>query len=206
MNEPWLQRWHEGRIGWHQTSGNASLRQHWQNQDCRVLVPLCGKSPDLLWLADNGNEVIGVELSEVAIRAFFAEHDLSFTQGEDQLPFFKAVDKPITIYCGDYFDLRSLQCDAHYDRGALVALPADVRPRYAAQTNRLTSSDARRLVITLDYDQDKVSGPPFSVSDEELLSYWSDLDCVENIDDLPNGPPHFRESGLTTMFEKVWQN
>jgi len=205
MNEPWLQRWHEGRIGWHQSAGNASLKKYWSAQGRQVLVPLCGKTPDLVWLADHGNEVVGVELSELAVRSFFKEQSLEFTVTDGELSLFKAVDKPISIYCGDYFDLRSLQCDAHFDRGALVALPEKVRSRYVAQTNGLTSDDPKRMVITLDYDQQVADGPPFSVSDNELLAYWPELECVAAIDDLANGPPHFRESGLSAMLEKVWR-
>ena len=205
MNEPWLQRWHEGRIGWHQAEGNASLKKHWRAEGRRVLVPLCGKSPDLIWLADNDNEVLGVELSEVAVRAFFEEQKLKFTVTDGELQRFTAVDKPISIYCGDYFKLRSLQCDAHYDRGALVALDAEMRPKYVAQTNALTSDNPERLVIALDYDQDVADGPPYSVADEELLSYWPKLECVEAFDDLPHGPPHFREAGLSKLLEKIWR-
>lgn len=205
MNEPWLQRWDDGRIGWHQSDGNSSLKKHWTAQGKRVLIPLCGKTPDLVWLADYGNEVIGVELSELAVRSFFDEQSLAFTVTDGELPLYAAVEKPISIYCGDYFDLRSLQCDAHFDRGALVALPKTIRSRYVKQTNALTRENSERLLITLDYDQEAVNGPPFSVSDRELLSYWPTLKRVEAIDDLPNGPPHFREAGLSAMLEKIWR-
>ena len=205
MTEFWIERWREGRTGWHEPAGSASLRKYWRATGRRVLVPLCGKSLDLLWLAEQGNEVIGVELSELAVRAFFAEQDLDFTIDEDELPAYRAVGKPITIFCGDYFALTSLRCDAHYDRGALVALPGDLRARYAVQTDALLEQPAERLVVTLEYDQDIVDGPPYAVSADELLGYWRDLQCVDAYEDLPNGPPHFREAGLGEMVEKIWR-
>ena len=83
MTEDWLLRWHEDRIGWHEASGNAALAKYWPAvaEHSRVLVPLCGKSPDLLWLASQGYEVTGIELSEIAIRAFFEESGLDFETG-----------------------------------------------------------------------------------------------------------------------------
>ena len=78
MNEPWLDRWREGRIGWHESGGNAGLRQFWRATGRHVLVPLCGKSPDLLWLAQQGNTVSGIELSDIAAENFFEEQSLRF--------------------------------------------------------------------------------------------------------------------------------
>ena len=72
MLDQWIERWREGRTGWHEVDGSALLRRHWPRlvRGSRVLVPLCGKSVDMLWLASQGLEVTGVELSEIAARAF----------------------------------------------------------------------------------------------------------------------------------------
>ena len=71
MHENWLERWRVGRTGWHEAGGNQGLKRHWVAVGRRVLVPLCGKTPDLLWLEERGNAVTGVELSEIAVQAFF---------------------------------------------------------------------------------------------------------------------------------------
>ena len=205
MHEPWIERWQEGRIGWHQADGNTSLKRHWRATRRRVLVPLCGKTPDMKWLADRGNRVYGVELSALAIEAFFAEQQLDYTVENDELPAYRSKDGSITIYCGDYFQLRSLRCDAHYDRGALIALPVEQRAAYAAHTNRLLEASPEQLVITLDYDQSITSGPPFSVPDGELLGYWPRLVCVDEHDDIDDAPPKFVQAGLTALQEKVWR-
>lgn len=206
MSEPWLDRWQEGRIGWHEEDGNASLKKHWRATGRTVFVPMCGKSVDLRWIATQGNRVVGVELSNIAIESFFAEQGLGFTVLEDELPRYDGIGVDISIYCGNLFDLTSICCDAHYDRGALIALPASQRSAYALHVRSLLTDDAEQLVITLDYDDEIAKGPPFSVADEELLAYWPDLECVDQYDDIANAPPKFLDAGLTALMEKVWQS
>lgn len=204
--EQWIERWQEGRTGWHEAEGNASLKRHWRAKGRRVLVPMCGKSYDLVWLADQGNEVIGVELSDIAVSAFFAESGLRFEITDDEMPTYRAVDKPITIYCGDFFALTSIRCDAHYDRGALIALSQDLRGPYAMHTRSLLEPGAEQLLVSLEYDQSVADGPPFSVDAEEVLSYWPDLVRLGAYDDIENAPPKFIESGLTEMLEVTWRS
>lgn len=206
MNEEWLERWHEGRIGWHEEDGNASLKKHWRASGCRVLVPMCGKTPDLVWLAEQDNEVVGVELSRVAVEAFFDEQGLSCDIEDGDIPVYRARELPIVIHCGDLFELHDLACNAHYDRGALVATTPDRRPAYARHVNRLLEPMSEQLVIVLEYDDTVAQGPPFSVPAHEILGYWPDLVCVEAYDDIANGPPKFIEAGLQEMTEMVWRS
>ncbi len=206
MHDDWIQRWHEGRIGWHEHDGNSSLRQHWRIRGRRVLVPLCGKTPDMRWLAEQGNAVVGAELSERAIRDFFAEQGIDCTVHERELPVYEADGLPIEIWCGDFFELKSPRCDAHYDRGALVAMPAELRPAYVAHTNTLLNSSPERLVITLEYDQAAVNGPPWSVPAAEVLGYWPELTAVEERNAIDGVPPKFREAGLSEVKHTVWRS
>jgi thiopurine S-methyltransferase len=205
VTEPWLERWQEGRIGWHEPTGNASLQKHWSGSGKRVLVPLCGKTPDLLWLEEQGNEVVGVELSDLAARAFFDENDIEFTTRDVGLMAYEGTDRRITIFCGDFFDFANTGFDACYDRGALIALPLDVRPAYARHLDTLLTADASRLLITLEYDDTIATGPPFSVSAEEVLGYWPGLEVIDRYDDIDNGPPKFLKAGLTAMYESIWR-
>ena len=206
MNDEWLQRWSEGRIGWHEDEGNASLKKHWRASGCRVLVPMCGKTPDLVWLAEQGNDVVGVELSRVAVEAFFEEQGLGYDIEDGDIPVYRARRLPITIYCGDLFEFEGLACDAHYDRGALVATAAERRPDYARQVSALLGPMPEQLIIALEYDETIAEGPPFSVPADELLGYWPDLVCLEAYEDIANGPPKFREAGLEEMVELVWRS
>jgi thiopurine S-methyltransferase len=148
---------------------------------------------------------VGVELSDIAVAAFFAEHELEFDrEPSGPLDRYTAKNYPITVYCGDYFSFESATFDALYDRGALVALPPDQRLRYVEHTRQLLRADATRLVITLEYDQQVVNGPPFSVLAEELAGYWDDLVRVGEKSDIENCPPKFRKAGLTDILEVVW--
>ncbi len=204
MNEPWIERWQEGRTGWHEPSGNRNLQKYWTHTGRRVLVPLCGKTPDLLWLESRGNEVVGVELSEIAVIAFFEENELEFERIDGTLPGYRAIDRNVSLYCGDFFAFEAGPFDAHYDRGALIALTEDLRPRYAAHTSSLLTENAAQLVLTIEYDQSVCNGPPFSIVPDELLSYWPRLQRHAVIDDTENAPPKFLEAGLDAMHEIVW--
>lgn len=207
MSEDWLDRWDHGRTGWHEHAGNEGLKSFWPEfaNPGSVLVPLCGKSPDLLWLAERGHDVVGVELSEIAVAGFFEEQDLEFELEEaGSLNRYVATKHSLAIYCGDYFEFQSSTFDALYDRGALVALSAEQRPRYVEHTSKLLEPGAIRLVITLEYDQRVVNGPPFAVSADELLAYWDDLVRVGERDDIENCPPKFRKAGLSEISEVFW--
>jgi thiopurine S-methyltransferase len=207
VSEDWLGRWDQGRTGWHEAAGNEGLKKFWPvvANPGSVLVPLCGKSPDLLWLAERGHEVVGVELSEIAVEGFFEDHDLGFElETAGQLSRYSATKHSIVIYCGDYFDFSSRSFDALYDRGALVALTEEQRPRYVEHTRKLLQPDATRLIITLEYDQRVVNGPPFAVLADEITAYWDDLARVGEKDDIENCPPKFRKAGLTRISEVIW--
>lgn len=207
MTEDWLARWEQGRTGWHEAGGNSGLRNYWPDlpQGSKVLVPLCGKTPDLAWLENRGLEVTGVELSPLAAEAFFSDIGLRYSVfHDDDFRVYTASDRNITIYCGDYFSFRGQSFDAVYDRGALVALPHGDRRSYVRHTDCLLRPGAGRLLITLEYDQAIVDGPPFAVMADEVREYWPLLERVSEKDDLPNCPPKFLERGLKEITEVVW--
>ncbi len=199
MHDEWLNRWRERRIGWHEHEGNRALKSHWTATGRNVLVPLCGKSPDLMWLCRQGNTVTGVELSPIAAIEFFEDHELRVTEKDGV---FEALDEPLRIVVGDYFAYDETGFDALYDRAALIALPASVRPGYAAHTHKLVDDDAFHLLVTLEYDQSRAAGPPFSVGKGEVTDYWPDLRRVESRNDIENSPPKFRS--LDALYEVVW--
>jgi len=207
LSEDWHSRWREDRIGWHEADGNAALREFWPElaAGARVLVPLCGKTPDLLWLADQGLDVSGVELSGIAVRAFFEEAGLAFEVNEAEgLDWYRSTESPITIVCGDYFKFSDQPFDALYDRASLIALPPAIRPDYVRHSKALLKPGAAQLLVTLQYDQTMVAGPPFSVQPEEVRRYWGDIPCVSKCNSIETTPPKFREAGLTEVLEVVW--
>ena len=207
MTQDWLDRWDKGRTGWHETNGNAGLKAHWIGAAGRVLVPLCGKSPDLAWLADRGHQVVGVELAEKAIVDFFEEQHLAFDRADaGPMTRFEAKDADITIFCGDYFQLTDQSFDALYDRGALVAVDPSIRSRYVEHTKSLLAENSMRLIVTLEYDQAVTPGPPFSVQAAEMIDFWPDLVRIAEHDDIDNCPPKFIAAGLQAISEVVWRS
>lgn len=170
----WQERWTRDQIGFHQDQVNAYLLRHWSRlqlpQGSQVLVPLCGKSLDLAWLAGQGHAVLGVELAEKAVQAFFEEHGLQPKVREHGAFRIYSADS-LALWCGDFFALTAEDvagCRAFYDRAALIALPLAMRERYAAHLQRILPVDCQGLLVTLDYDQARMDGPPFSVSDAEV--------------------------------------
>jgi len=146
-----------------------------------------------------------VELSEIAARAFFIETGISFEiESYGNLTCFRGVEHAIAIICGDFFEFSDEPFDALYDRAALVALPPDLRPAYVAHTKTLLKSDAAQLLITLEYDQSRADGPPYSVLPDEVSGYWPGLQRAGDLCALNNMPPKFRDAGVNEFVEAVW--
>ena len=186
QHEFWHQRWQENQIGFHEPEANELLVEHFFRinlaHGSKVLVPLCGKSHDLGWLADNGFDVVGVELSTIAAESFFAERGVS-PHVTDLGEFQVYRSENIRIFLGDVFKAtRALlgDIDAIYDRAALVALPEDTRVSYTKHLVDM-SSRADQLLITYEYDQTLMNGPPFSVSENELMRHYADSYNIEQI-------------------------
>ena len=172
--EFWQQRWQRGELGWHEDDFNRHLSEHWPGLGVAplalVFVPLCGKSLDMLWLAARGHPVLGVEISEMAVEAFCDENGLS-PRVSDEPPFRRYAMDEIEILVGDFFALTPdhlAGVGAVYDRASLIALPPAMRPGYAAHLTTLLAADVQSLLITLDYDQTRMSGPPFAVAASEV--------------------------------------
>lgn len=209
MLDFWHSRWQNGQTGWHEADGNVSLQRYWPAlaSGHRVLVPLCGKSADLLWLAKQGCHVVGVELSEIAARTFFEEAGLPFeTNTVNGFKWFEGREANIAIACGNYFEFTDSPFDALYDRAALVALPAKKRQEYARHTASLLKPGAVHLLVTIEFDQAKVEGPPFSVMPDEVKGYWPGLLRLHEQDDMENSPPRFRDAGVDDIVEVVWMS
>ena len=140
------------------------------------MVPLCGKSSDMIWMARQGCEILGVELSSLACEDFFKENGLDFKR-ENANPFVKYSVNNITILCGNFFDLQPEMVSgvsSVYDRAALIALPPELRSKYVQHLLKVTGRPFDALLITIEYDQNKAEGPPFSVSENELRTLYSE--------------------------------
>lgn len=209
----WLERWRSRRLGWHREEVNPHLADLWERMpvaaDARVFVPLCGKSVDMKWLADRGHPVVGVEISDQACREFFAEQGLE--PGVDRVgTWIRYAAGGVEILCGDFFELdRDLlgPVDAVFDRASLIALPPEMRPDYAAKLAELLPARPPMMLVTLEYHQAQMNGPPFAVWEGELDRLLGQDYAVERLRDwdVLEDSPRFKEQGLTELHEKVFR-
>lgn len=209
----WHQRWQENQIGFHQESINVHLQAFWPGlgipAGTAVFVPLCGKSLDMLWLRSQGCPVIGVELSEIAVKGFFSENRLQPAVAPEP-GFKKYTADGITIYCGDLFALTAAHLahvGAMYDRASLIALPPAMRVRYADAIADKLPPAARVVLVTVEYDQSRMSGPPFAVAEEEVARLYSvrfKIDKLCEVDMTGAEMEPFKKRGLAAMREKVY--
>ncbi|MCC4631693.1 thiopurine S-methyltransferase [Xanthomonas dyei] len=209
----WLQRWQDGQTGFHQDEVMPLLQKHWPAlqlpRAACVLVPLCGKTLDMHWLAAQGHRVLGVELSPLAVTQFFDEANLQ-PQRHTSSAGEHFVAGPIEIICGDAFALDAsvlADCTAVYDRAALVALPADLRRRYLQTTYARLPAMCRGLLITLDYPQAEKAGPPFAVDAAEVQALFQAQWQVQQLEqrDILEQEPRFRADGVTALATAVYR-
>lgn len=171
--EFWHSKWATNQIGFHQDHPNERLIRHFDRlatgPGARIFVPLCGKTHDIGWLREQGCAVAGVELSELAVTQLFEQlSETTEITPAGTLKRYSAAN--LDIFVGDFFALAAETLgpvDAVYDRAALIALPAAMRRRYARHMQRLTAT-APQLLITLDYEQREMAGPPFAVDAAEV--------------------------------------
>ena len=208
----WQARWDEGRIGFHQDEVNPYLQRYWPSlgvtSGAMVFVPLCGKSRDMLWLRDQGYSVIGVEIVPRAVEAFFAENNLTVTQ-RPHGAFTLWESEDIKIFQGDFFDLSAddvAEIAAVYDRASLIALPPAMRQRYATQLRAILPSETNVLLVTMDYSQAEMHGPPFAVTEQEVAALYQDYFKIDQVcsEDMLAANPRFQDQGLNRLLERIY--
>ncbi len=173
----WLKKWQTNDIGFHASEANRALVEYFRlldlAEDSRVFVPLCGKTLDIRWLLSRGYRVAGAELIETAIEQLLTE--LGVIPDIAQAGALKRYSAPnIDIFVGNIFELSKDTLgavDAVYDRAAMVALPENVRPKYTAHLMEITGR-APQLLLSFEYDQSAMEGPPFSVSNDEVKNHY----------------------------------
>lgn len=201
-NERWQQSWRDREIAFHQNVVNPHLVKFWQNLRLtaadRVFVPLCGKSLDLRWLADQGHTVVGVELSPLAVRAFFKENKMQPAR-QKLGKFTRWEHGRISILCGDFFQLSAAdlgEIAAVFDRASLTALPDEIRGAYIAHLKKILPASCKMLLLTTEEPEEgETQGQPFAIADEIASLYTNAFDIqlshVESIFE-PDPDPEIR--------------
>lgn len=209
----WLERWEKGQIGFHQREIHPALPAHWASLRVpargAVFVPLCGKSHDMLWLHAQGHPILGVELSPIAVRDFFAENR-SKPSVSQRGKLERHEADGVALLCGDFFDLTPAHLEgvaAAYDCASLIALPPDMRERYVEHMAEVVPENAAILLIALSYPDNEMEGPPFSVSETEVHRLYGgkfNVKLLSSSDVLAENP-HITSRGVTRLMEHVYR-
>ncbi len=213
-HEFWHERWENNQIGFHIKQPHpyliqhvAQLVKHSDSDAPSVFVPLCGKSPDLIWLAAQGFRVLGIELSEIAIRDFFSENGLS-PKKVKQGKFTVWQHDSITLLQGDFFDLSTddlMGCHAIYDRAALIALPPEMQVQYIDHLEAMLPKPCSGLLICLDYPQEQKAGPPFSIASAQVYTLFTGQAALKlQRKDVLDAHAHFRDKGMQRLHEEAY--
>jgi thiopurine S-methyltransferase len=213
QDKDWLIRWQKNQIGFHDIEVNDHLKRYISDSDLKpgdtIFLPLCGKSADITWLAEQGFKVIGVELSAVAIESYFSELELNYEQFGSGA-FIARTSGNIRLLQGSFFDLQREDlgdCRLVYDRASLIALDESTRVRYAQWMQSIMGDKADMLLITLDYSQSEMSGPPFAVSTDEVTRHYGQAYQVDTVlqTEIVDESPRWRAKGLSSLVESVYQ-
>lgn len=205
--EFWLAKWRQNEIGFHTPCPHHALVQYFSRLGLapggRIFVPLCGKTLDIHWLLEQGYKVVGVELSRLAVEQLFAELGIqpAVFSLSPEIMVFEGPD--IKIFVADIFVLTHAilgPVDAVYDRAALVALPEDIRVRYAHHVMKI-SRKSEQFLICVEYDQSRLSGPPYAVMAHDVERYYGQAYNIASIERLPV-PRGIK--GKEPGFEHVW--
>ena len=209
----WHDRWRTAQIGFHRSSVDDNLIQHWRDLSlptaARVLVPLCGKSLDLLWLRDQGHAVVGIELSDIALQAFFVENGVAARRRA--LPDFDLYEaENLECFRGDLFELTPERLGpvvAVYDRASLVSWTPEQRGRYVEHLTALTGMGTHTLLVSLEYPQAEMKGPPFSVDSAEVHRLYSRHHSIAEVarHDILSNEPRMRARGLSSLTEVCYR-
>ncbi|WP_028773681.1 thiopurine S-methyltransferase [Shewanella waksmanii] len=209
----WHEKWAAAQIGFHLDAVNPLLIKYWPSlglaQQSQVFVPLCGKTLDMCFLAEQGHEVIGCELSEQAVQQFFTDNNLAVNQtisGAHQC----FTTEQIALYQGDIFTLPAevtQQAVGFYDRAALIAWPESMRSDYAKRIAELIAPKSIGLLVTLDYPQEALKGPPFAVSDDWVNRHLSADFSIELLhsEDVLDDNQRFVSKGVPWLTESVYR-
>ena len=181
----WNRCWERNSLGFHQETVHPFLEQFLLPRltatTQHVFVPLCGKSLDMVWFAQR-MKVSGAELSEIACRDFFQDKELTYQQ-EQRDGFNVFSYQNIQLWQGDFFKLLPAtieNIDWVYDRAAIIALPENMQHQYAQHLTTFIADKTTLFLISLEFPQKELEGPPFAISSSKVEQLFADFEvnCI----------------------------
>ena len=162
----------------------------------------------MVWLAQQGFSVIGVEISRKAVEEFFLERGLVPERTKSGVfEIFQA--KEYRLLCGDVFQLGPEQIQgvkAVYDRASLVALNQKQRQHYAELMASVLPSGCAMLLVAMDYPDTEMQGPPYSVPESEVVELFGDNFSILKLHSLNllQDTERYTGKGLSRLSEQIY--
>ncbi|KAF0307421.1 putative thiopurine S-methyltransferase [Amphibalanus amphitrite] len=188
--DTWREKWQADNIRFHMPVVNPNLEQWYHraasdDKPVAFLVPLCGKTLDMMWLYTKGHTVIGIEGVEKAITDFFTENNLEFTKTTTEAGnLFQTADGRMRLYQADLCELNPQligPVQAIWDRGSYVAITRDDRPAYCRFMRGVMAPGCRWLLWAVEYDTSRYAGPPCALTETDIkqdLDEYVKLECL----------------------------
>ena len=191
----WRMAWAKGTISWHRDKVDAILQKYLKRltgdkKHISILVTLCGKSLDLPWLADQGHNVVGCELSEIAGKQLFEENGIPYSvMSVNDFKVFSATDdRKLKFYAGDFCNMDASligPVDAIWDHMAFGSVSPNDRPSYVEILASLLVPSGKILLSNWEYDQSKWKVSPYSLNTTQIKEYFGncfDVKLLERLD------------------------
>lgn len=209
--EFWNNCWVKPTQPFHLTKPHHFLTKYFNQyfaDEERVLLPLCGKTQDLNFLARNGIKAVGVEFNPHAVESFFEDSQLTpkITSFDSKTRY---QTTNIEIWLSDFFKIKQDDIghfQSIFDRAALVALPIEMRRDYAKHLLSFLAPHGRLLLVTMDYDVEQMSGPPFYIDKTEIEELFPRTHIKQLArTSIIQSHPRWRELELSRLDEVLYE-
>ncbi|MRX28461.1 thiopurine S-methyltransferase [Kangiella sp. HZ709] len=206
----WDTCWQRASQPFHLSEAHPFLRRYLYLLDNKekLLLPLSGKSVDPIFLAQNNIHSTSIEFNPSAIDNFIIDSELSFKRKTfEQKKCYDFGD--FDIWLADFFDIETKDIGKFsqvFDRAALVALPKELRDKYIKHLKSLLQPKATILMVTMDYEEGEMSGPPFYIAQNELTELFPES-SIRELDriSLINNHHRWKELQLSKLDEVLFQ-
>jgi thiopurine S-methyltransferase len=116
----------------------------------------------------------------------------------------------LALLCGDFFALTPALLKtpaAVYDRAALISWTEEWRGRYVDHLTALTAPETQTLLITLEYPQAQMAGPPFAVNRDAVERLYSAHHAIQELSrqDILAEEARLRSRGVTQLSQVCYR-
>lgn len=172
--EFWSQVWDEGTIRFHQNNYNSEMLKYFKDIDLKnktVLIPLAGKTKDILFFLEKGAHVTAIEFHGPAVVSFFEENNIAYKKHG-----YSFFADNLTFHAMDFFDFYTEQpFDVLFDRASQVVFNQSDRPRYYEHISKLIDQKSILLLFSIDHNGSFDYGPPYKIPKAEVVSAYKKM-------------------------------